>query len=31
VHSTPEEFAKYIASETAKWGKIARAAQVSMD
>jgi tripartite-type tricarboxylate transporter receptor subunit TctC len=31
VHSTPEEFAKYIASETAKWGKIAHAAQVSMD
>ena len=31
VHSTPEEFAKYIASETAKWGKIARTAQVSMD
>jgi tripartite-type tricarboxylate transporter receptor subunit TctC len=31
VHSTPEEFAKYIAGETAKWGKIARVAQVSMD
>jgi tripartite-type tricarboxylate transporter receptor subunit TctC len=31
VHSTPEEFAKYIADETAKWGKIAQAAHVSMD
>jgi tripartite-type tricarboxylate transporter receptor subunit TctC len=31
VPSTPEEFAKYIASETEKWGKIAQAAQVSMD
>lgn len=31
VHSSPEEFARYIASETAKWGAIARAAQVSVE
>jgi tripartite-type tricarboxylate transporter receptor subunit TctC len=31
VDGTPEEFTKYIASETAKWGKIAKAASVSLD
>jgi tripartite-type tricarboxylate transporter receptor subunit TctC len=31
VHSTPEEFAKYIESETAKWGAIARSAQVAAE
>lgn len=31
VHSTPDEFAQYIAAETAKWGKIAQSAKVSVD
>jgi tripartite-type tricarboxylate transporter receptor subunit TctC len=31
VYGTPEEFTKYIAAETAKWGRIAKAANVSLD
>ena len=31
VYGTPEEFAKYMAAETAKWGSIAKAANVSLD
>lgn len=31
VYGTPEDFAKYIAAETAKWGRIAKAAAVSLD
>ena len=31
VDGTPEEFTKYIASETAKWGRIAKGASVSLD
>jgi tripartite-type tricarboxylate transporter receptor subunit TctC len=31
VHGTPEDFTKYIAAETAKWGRIAKTANVSLD
>lgn len=31
MHSTPEEFEKFISAETQKWNKIAQAAKVSMD
>ena len=31
VYGTPEEFTKYIASETAKWSRVAKAASVSLD
>ena len=31
VGSTPAEFDKFIADETAKWGKVTRAANVSLD
>ncbi|PZQ78331.1 MAG: LacI family transcriptional regulator [Variovorax paradoxus] len=31
VFGSPEDFTKYIAAETAKWGRIAKAANVSLD
>ena len=31
VNGTPEDFTKYIAAETAKWGRIAKAANVALD
>lgn len=31
VYGTPEDFTKYLAAETAKWGRIAKAASVSLD
>jgi tripartite-type tricarboxylate transporter receptor subunit TctC len=31
VYGTPEEFTKYISSETSKWSRIAKAASVSLD
>jgi tripartite-type tricarboxylate transporter receptor subunit TctC len=31
VGSTPAEFSKYVASEVAKWGKVARAANVTVN
>lgn len=31
VYGTPEDFTKYLAAETAKWGRIAKAANVSLD
>lgn len=31
VTSTPEEFADYIASETVKWGKVAKSARIALD
>ena len=29
--TTPEEFGKYVASETDKWGKVVRAAKIKVE